>query len=307
MKEDMNHKIAEISEKLSLLLGEERVLKGELMKEHTSFKIGGPCDLMLLPSNLEQIEEALKIVRKANLPLLVLGKGSNLLVSDEGIRGVVLKLGGNFSTCSAEGVHLYAQSGVSLRSLAEFAADRALEGMEFAHGIPGSLGGAITMNAGAYGGEMKEIVRSVKILRADGSIEELSNEEMGFAYRSSLVQREDLIVLGAKLELKAGEKEKIFEKMKEYMRRRIEKQPLNYPSAGSVFKRPEGYFAGSLIEECGLKGLRYGGAMVSDKHAGFIVNVGNATCREVLTLIQVVQKTVYDIKKVRLEREVRLL
>lgn len=304
---NMKQLYRELAEQMSSFMKPDQILLAESMKNHTSFRVGGPCDLMVKPSSIEELEKVLKLADALEIPKLIIGKGSNILVRDQGIRGLVVKLDEAFSRLSVSGNLLSAQSGISLRKLAERARDHSLSGLEFAHGIPGSLGGAITMNAGAYGGEMKDVVKSVTLMSPDYKVFELSNREMEFCYRTSVVQKEQYIVLGAEFALASGDEAEISAKMKDYMQRRMDKQPLNYPSAGSVFKRPEGYFAGVLIEECGLKGLRYGGAMVSDKHAGFIVNAGDATASDVLHLIQIIQKTVYDTKKVKLEREVKLL
>ncbi len=304
----MESKIELVVEKLDKIIDKDRILLNEEMKNHTSFKIGGACDLMIKPKSINEITNSIKIFKNENFPYIVLGKGSNILVSDSGIRGAVIKLGDDFSSIDiVEKNIISARSGISLRNLAEFCAENNLGGLEFAHGIPGSLGGATTMNAGAYGGEMKNVIKKVKVLDEDNNIMEIDNQDMEFGYRKSIIQRKNYIVLEVYFELIERAKEEIKAEMDDYMQRRMEKQPLKFPSAGSTFKRPEGYYAGKLIQDCGLKGLTYGNAMVSPKHAGFIVNTGNASQEEVLTLIKMVQKIVYDMQGVELEREVELI
>ncbi|HAL62814.1 MAG: UDP-N-acetylmuramate dehydrogenase [Firmicutes bacterium] len=281
------------------------VIKNEPMKNHTSFKIGGIADEFCAPSSIEEIVECIKYAKKKNIPYFVIGNGSNILVSDKGIRGLVIKISGEFSRYEICGDIIKAQSGVLLSVLAKAAQKDSLSGMEFASGIPGTLGGAVYMNAGAYGGEMSDIVKSVTYLE-NGEIKKIENG-FDFGYRKSLFAKIGAVVLEAELQLKKGNTDEIKAKMEDYKVRRTEKQPLNFPSAGSVFKRPEGHFAGGLIEDAGLKGFETGGAKVSEKHAGFIINTGDATASDVLKLIKHIQKTVKEKYGVELETEVKLM
>ncbi|MGL5716288.1 MAG: UDP-N-acetylmuramate dehydrogenase [Paraclostridium sp.] len=289
------------------ILQKEDVLMDESMSKHTSFKVGGPVDFLVKPRNEEQIKEVIGLAKNENIPYLILGNGSNLLVRDGGIRGIVVKIADNFNEFNIENTTVTAQSGAMLSFMGKAIMRNNLGGFEFAAGIPGTLGGAIAMNAGAYGGEMKDIVTSVRLLDTDGNIIELSNEEMQFTYRKSILSSKDYIVLSARIELKEGNYEEIRDIMKDLTNKRVTKQPLNLPSAGSTFKRPEGYFAAKLIEDSGLKGLTLRGAQVSDKHCGFIVNLGNATAKDILDLIYVVKSTVSSKFGVNLEEEVKIL
>ncbi|WP_409226956.1 UDP-N-acetylmuramate dehydrogenase [Gudongella sp. SC589] len=277
----------------------------EPLKFHTSFKIGGPADVMVIPSTEEELIQAVKICRENDLKYFVMGNGSNLLVKDTGIRGVVIKINEGFDNIEVDGTRIMAQAGALLTAVSKVALRSSLEGMEFASGIPGTIGGAITMNAGAYGGEMKDIVSSVRVLTSDNKVLQLSNGEMDFAYRNSRVKEHDLIVLSVEFELKAGDFDKIDDKIKELTFQRTSKQPLELPSGGSTFKRPEGYFAGKLIDDAGLRGLRHGDAQVSQKHCGFVVNRGETTYKEVMELVGVIQKTVMDKFGVELEMEIK--
>lgn len=279
----------------------------EPMKNHTSFKIGGTADLFVTVSNKEQLDFVIRFARQENIPLFVLGNGSNLLVSDRGIRGTVLRLSGEF--CDI-GFHsdgsIHCGSGAQLSKLCAFALENSLTGLEFAWGIPGSCGGAAFMDAGAYGGEMKDAVISCEhVDLSTGEWGSFEGDELDFAYRHSVYSGGGYVITALNLRLEKGDKQAIRAKMDELMARRKDKQPLEYPSAGSVFKRPVGYFAGGLIEQCGLKGAQVGGAQVSPKHAGFIVNVGGATCEDVLGLIEKIQRTVREETGVELECEVR--
>ncbi len=301
-----------IINELNNTLSSSEISTDESMAKHTSFKAGGTCDIMIKVGSIDDIKNAIKILKENSLPYLVLGRGSNVLFTDEAYRGAVLKLSDDFADVNIieKNDHSYiikAQAGIKLKKLAEFCLDKELCGLEFAHGIPGTLGGAITMNAGAYGGEMKDIVRSVTILNEKLEIVNLNCEDMNFGYRKSIIQREKYIVLESTLELQKEKKAEIESKMKDYMQRRLDSQPLNYASAGSTFKRPEGYFAGKLIQDANLKGVKYKNAMVSDKHAGFIVNTGKAKANEIIELIEFVEKTVYDIHGVKLEKEVKII
>lgn len=283
------------------------VLIDELMKNHTSFKIGGPVDIMILPKSEEEIKNAVKICRAEKLDFMVMGNGSNMLVKDGGIRGVIIKLNENFKKIEVIKNRIYAQAGALLNAISRVALENSLSGFEFATGIPGVLGGAMTMNAGAYGGEMKDVVETVRALDKNGEIKDYSNEEMNFRYRGSRVGDEGLIVLSILLKLTPGKREEIKATIDDLTHKRTSKQPLEYPSGGSTFKRPEGHFAGKLIDDSGLRGLRYGGAQVSIKHCGFVINADGATCKDVLTLIDVIRKTVNDNYDVELEREIKLL
>jgi len=283
------------------------VLIDEPMKKHTSFKIGGPVDVFVIPGTIEELANSIKLCKDEGLNYFVMGNGSNLVIRDKGIRGVVIKISEHLSQIKVEGTKIIAEAGALLSAVSKVALKYSLSGLEFASGIPGSLGGAIAMNAGAYGGEMKDVVTKVLCLDTDGNFIEYENKDMRFGYRQSRVQDENLIVVQVEMKLKEGKYEDIKAYMDELTEKRTSKQPLNLPSAGSVFKRPEGHFAGKLIEDAGLKGLRLGDAQVSEKHSGFIVNVGEATSNDVINLIKVVQKTVSDKFGVKLETEVKIL
>lgn len=283
------------------------VLFNEEMKKHTTFEIGGPCDVMLIPENEQQVVNALRTIKENGFSYMVIGNGSNLLISDKGLRKVIIKLGEAFSDLKIEGEKLTVQAGAELSKVAKDSIEKNLAGMEYVSGIPGNIGGAITMNAGAYGGEMKDIVESVKVLGQDLEIHTYSNEEMHFSYRHSRVQEEDLIVLEVVLSLKEGNPDEIKELYDSLTERREDKQPLEYASAGSTFKRPEGHYAGKLIDDAGLRGYRYKNAMVSEKHCGFVINVGGSTCEEVLHVIHHIQKEIYDKYRVDLQPEVKIL
>ena len=289
------------------ILNKEDILIDEPMSKHISFRVGGPADILVKPSSEDQIKDILTFAKKENIPYLIIGNGSNLLVRDGGIRGIVIKIAENLNDFAIEGTTVTAQSGAMLSFMGKAIMRNNLTGFEFAAGIPGTLGGAIAMNAGAYGGEMKDIVKSVRLIDSQGNIVELSNEEMQFAYRKSILSKEEYIVLSAVMELKEGNYEEIRDIMKDLTNKRVTKQPLNLPSAGSTFKRPEGYFAAKLIEDCGLKGLTLRGAQVSDKHCGFVVNLGGAQAKDILDLIYVVKSTVYSKFGVMLEEEVKIL
>ncbi len=279
------------------------IIKNEPMRNHTTFRIGGAADEFCAAKSAEEVRELTEYAKNKRIPYTVIGNGSNILVSDKGIRGLVIELGANFSDCSIEGDTVKAQSGALLSALSRAALSESLSGMEFASGIPGSLGGAIYMNAGAYGGQMSDIVKSVTYLE-NGTIKKLE-DGFGFGYRKSIFADMGVIILEAELKLEKADSTVIKAKMEEYKTRRNEKQPLNLPSAGSVFKRPEGFFAGKLIEDAGLKGYRIGGAMVSEKHAGFIVNTGDATAADVAALISHIKKTVKERFSVELETEIK--
>ena len=280
----------------------------EPLKSHTTFKIGGNCIALIEPREISDIIEAVKICRENSIKFFIIGNGSNLLVPDEGYNGVIIKLKGEFSTIQVEGEYLIVNSGAKLSEVYTVAYENSLTGFEFASGIPGTIGGAIYMNAGAYGGEMKDIVESVQVLDLDNfELRELKNEELEFSYRKSIIQRRNYIVTTIKLKLQKGNKEKINAVYEDLRERRNSKQPLNFGSAGSTFKRPEGHFASKLIEDAGLKGYHINDAWVSEKHSGFVVNKGNASYKEVMELIEYVQKVVFEKFGVKLETEVRIL
>lgn len=286
--------------------GRERVLENEPMSRHTTFRIGGPAELMFLPACEEEIVEAVRLAKAAGIPVRVLGNGSNLLVRDGGLRGLSIVLGERFARIHIEGRRLYAQAGALLSRVASAAQEAGLSGLEFAGGIPGTLGGGCAMNAGAYNGQLSDVLVSADVL-LDGEVRTLDREEMQMGYRTTLPLRTGGIVLSACFDLVEEDKLVILERMRVLNARRREKQPLSMPSAGSTFKRPEGHFAGALIENCGLKGCSVGGAQVSEKHAGFIVNTGNATAADVLALIEHVQFVVREATGVDLEPEVRII
>lgn len=283
------------------------VLRDEPLKNHTYFKIGGPASIFSEPEDTEDLKTVLKLIKKHGADCFIIGNGTNLLVSDEGFKGVIVKIGDKFNFVERNGNRVTAGAGMLLSSLANYLAGEGLAGFEFACGIPGCLGGAVSMNAGAYGGEMKEVVKKVRCMDSDGNIHEFSNEEMEFAYRHTKVSDSGYIVFEAELELSYGDRDEIMSTIKSLNEKRIAKQPLNMPSAGSTFKRPERGYASRLIEDAGLKGLRYRGAMVSDKHSGFIVNYDNACCEDVLELMRIVIGTVNDKFGITLEPEIKIV
>lgn len=257
-----------------MTLGSDNVRLHEPMKKHTTFRIGGPADYYLCPHSTEELQKILQICRENKLEFFILGNGSNLLVSDKGYRGVVIQLWKNFSDIETEDNTITVKAGTLLSKVAAEALEESLTGMEFASGIPGTMGGAVMMNAGAYGGEMKDIIREVTVLTREGELLTLSKEEMNFGYRTSVVKEKGYVVISAVLQLRKGDREEIRKVMDELKERRVTKQPLDMPSAGSTFKRPEGYFAGKLIMDAGLRGFSVGGAQISEKHCGFVVNKG---------------------------------
>lgn len=299
--------MSDLYRRLSEALGADFCLKYEPLKNHTTFKVGGPCDIMVLPSDKEEVSLIIDICKEEGAPFFVIGNGSNLLVSDSGYRGVIIKLGRRFSGISVNRTEICAEAGATLKEVADAACKAGLGGFAFAHGIPGTLGGAVTMNAGAYGGEMVQVIKEAVILRENGHIETLSKEKLHLGYRTSIIKEEGGIVLSAVISLSEQEREEISAYMAELKARREEKQPLEYASAGSTFKRPLGYFAGKLIMDSGLRGFRVGGASVSEKHCGFIINKGGATAGEILSLIRHVQHEVKQKFGVELETEVRML
>ena len=285
----------------------DRLLYNEEMKNHTTFKIGGPVDIMVLPQDEEDVATVVSFCRQRDIPLFIFGVGSNILVRDGGIRGVAMKLGENLDEVEVNGEEIQAQAGVKISALARIAAFHSLSGLEFAEGIPGSLGGALVMNAGAYDGEMQAAVIEARAISPDGNIKTFLKEEMQFRYRHSVFQSNDYIIVSARLKLATADHEEIEERMLEFARRREEKQPLDKPSAGSTFRRPPGFYVGPMLEELGLKGYQIGGAQVSSKHAGFIVNNGNATARDVLYLIAHIQQKARERFGVDLQPEIRVV
>ena len=289
------------------IIGKENVHTRESMAKHTTFKAGGNADYLVSVSEVEQISELIKIAKEQGLPYYILGKGSNVLFSDQGYRGMIIQISNNFSHTKWEKNTVVAKAGISIAKLALEAARYSLSGLEFASGILGTLGGAIYMNAGAYGGEMKDCVSEVKVLTSSGELATRSLEEAELGYRTSSFQQKNEIIIEAKLTLIQSNQEQIFEEMKELNHKRKTKQPLEFGSAGSTFKRPEGYFAGKLIEDAGLRGYRIGDAQVSEKHCGFIINRGEATATQIYQLIQYVKDIVYQNTGITLETEVRLI
>ncbi len=282
-------------------------LEDEYLKKYTTFQVGGKADVIVFPNNVDDIQIIIKTLRESEIRYLVLGNGSNILFTDEGFRGVIIRIYDNFSNFRVDGSMVISQSGALLEDIFKKAALHSLTGGEFACGIPGTVGGAIVMNAGAYDGEMKKIVKSVTVLDKNSEIKVYSNEEMGFGYRKSNVIKDDMIVLEVEFELEEGNFKEIWDRIDELTIKRWSKQPLTMPSAGSTFKRPEGYYAGKLIQDTGLKGFRYKGAMVSSKHSGFVINYDNATFRDIKTLIRIIQNKVLYEQGVHLETEVKII
>ena len=300
MKEEMRQKFIEI-------FGNNRVLFDEPMSQHTTFRIGGPADVFVMPENYEQIREVLRLCKEEKLPFFVLGNGSNLLVSDSGYRGVIIQMDRNMEEIRLDGEEIHACAGALLSSVAVAARNASLTGFEFAGGIPGTIGGAAVMNAGAYGGELKDVLKEVTVMTREGEILTIPAEKMEMGYRTSIIKTAGYLVLEAVISLKKGDEEAIRATMKDLSERRTEKQPLDYPSAGSTFKRPEGYFAGKLIMDSGLRGYRVGGAQVSEKHCGFVINAGGATAEDVRSLMDHVIQVVREKYGVTLEPEVKFL
>ena len=296
-----------IIERFSNLLGNEKVRINEPMNRHTTFRIGGPADYFLLPSSSEEVKGIMEICKEESLQYFILGNGSNLLVSDEGYRGVIIQLYRNYGGLTVEGTEIRAGAGVLLSQIAAAARNESLTGFEFAGGLPGTLGGAVVMNAGAYGGELKDVLKEAVVMDREGNIFTVPVEKLAMGYRTSLVKTAGYLVLEVVISLKKGSQEEIRDTMKDLADRRISKQPLEYPSAGSTFKRPEGYFAGKLIMDAGLRGYQVGGAQVSEKHCGFVINKGNATAADVCRLMADVQAKVQEQFGVTLEPEVKFL
>lgn len=299
--------MAEFLEQLGRLLEEASVKTDERMANHTTFRIGGPADYYVTPKTVGELSAVVQLCRQEQMPYYVVGNGSNLLVSDSGYRGVIIAMTDSLGTCQIDGTRVTAGAGIRLYRLAKQIEEASLTGFEFAAGIPGTLGGALVMNAGAYGSEMKNILTSADVLDRDGRILTLTAEELELGYRHSCIPEKGYLVLSGTFELSHGEPANIRETMEELSRRRREKQPLEYPSAGSTFKRPQGAYASQLIDQCGLRGLTVGGAQVSKKHAGFVVNIGGATCADVLGLVEQVKDCVKEKTGFVLEMEVRQL
>ena len=289
------------------IVPEERLLFHEPMSRHTTFRVGGEAECMAVVETKEELSQLISYLGRIEQDYFVLGNGSNLLVGDKGYRGIIVKLGPRLSAVGVEKNHIAAGAGALLSKVAFAARDAGLSGLEFAAGIPGSICGAIVMNAGAYGGEMKQVVQMVRVIDKEGEILTLDNDTMEFGYRTSIIRDRPFIVLGVVLKLTPGNKEEISARMEELMKQRKSKQPLEYPSAGSTFKRPEGYYAGKLIMDAGLRGYRIGGAQVSEKHCGFVINRGGASAADIREVIEEVQERVKDRFHVRLEREVIFL
>ncbi|MDD3221893.1 MAG: UDP-N-acetylmuramate dehydrogenase [Clostridia bacterium] len=302
-----------LAEQMKTVITEGQVLENEPMKNHTTFRIGGPADVLVCPGTEEEFIDGLKWCRKHLIPVYVIGNGSNLLVGDKGFRGVIFKICKTMDALDFEEIEgngqlrIYAGSGIMLARMAKLISAKGYTGLEFATGIPGTLGGGVTMNAGAYGGEMKQVLQSVRTVDMEGNVLELTKDELKLGYRTSRVQKEQLIVLSAVLEVTKGSVDEIMSEVDDLSRQRKEKQPLEYPSAGSTFKRPEGYFAGKLIQDAGLKGYRVGDAMVSEKHSGFVVNTGEASAKDVRQLMKDVDAKVFAEFGVHLEPEIRML
>ena len=297
-----------IIEEIMRIVPRERVLTGEPLSGYTSFRIGGPARALVTAANEEELSRTLRLLKDSRIRHILIGNGSNLLIKDGGYNGIVIKLGGDFEEMSCEGQTIEAGAACLLSRVSALAAGESLAGMEFASGIPGSIGGAVFMNAGAYGGEMKDIVESVRVMSPDGfSTFEVSADDMEFGYRHSILEENGHIVLKVRLRLEEGNQDDIRARIAELTAKRNDKQPVNFPSAGSTFKRPKGGFAAALIEEAGLKGTSVGGAEVSTKHSGFVINKGGATASDVIDLMKLVSDKVYEKSGIRLEPEVRII
>lgn len=297
--------------KINTIVPENQIRVDEPMSKHTSFRIGGPADVVVIVCNEKELSGLLKLFHDEDVRYMLVGNGSDLLFADEGFRGVIVKLGGNFEhieVVDSIGETIRVGAARMLSSTANFARDNGLAGLEFASGIPGTFGGALFMNAGAYGGEIKDVIESVTLMKSDGStVYELSGEEMEFSYRNSVLQHNDDIAIYARVRLHKDDKESISERMNDFTEKRRTKQPINFPSAGSTFKRPVGGYAAALIEDAGLKGRTVGGAQVSEKHSGFVINIGDATSKDVRGLIDIVAQEVEEHSGIKLEPEVRII
>ena len=296
-----------LKEKLDQILDKGRVLVDEPMMKHTTFRVGGPADYFVIPTSADEVKNVISLCKEEDVPYTIIGNGSNLLVGDKGIRGVVVQLFKSMNQMELNGNVIKAQAGCSLAQIANAAAAASLTGFEFAAGIPGTLGGAVVMNAGAYGGEMKDVLVSATVLDEEGNVETLSAEELELGYRRSIFNKKNYILLDATMELKEGNEEEIRAYMMDLRQRRVDKQPLEFPSAGSTFKRPEGYFAGKLIQDAGLAGFTVGGAQVSAKHCGFVINAGGATAADIVELMKQVSDKVEELNGIPLEAEVKMV
>ena len=296
-----------IYEELCKIVSEDQILKDEPMDKHTTFRAGGKADYLVMPSNEEQVRDLVLLLKKENVPYYVMGNGSNLLVRDQGFKGVIIQIARKMNQIRVEGETIYAQAGALLSKIAAQALGEGLTGFEFASGIPGTLGGAVMMNAGAYGGEMKQVIVNACVLTSAGEIAVIPADLMELGYRTSVFAKNQDIILCAQLKLEYGNEAVIREYMDELKEQRVSKQPLEYPSAGSTFKRPEGYFAGKLIQEAGLRGFQVGGAQVSEKHCGFVINKDHATATDILSLMEQVSDKVEEKFGVRLEPEVKII
>lgn len=294
-------------DELLKVLPAEQVKVQEPMKNHTTFRVGGPADFFIMPKTKTELKNAISCCKEQEMPYYIIGNGSNLLVSDEGYRGAVIQIFKSMNEIVCDGNSIRAQAGALLSAAANKALEEGLAGFEFAAGIPGTLGGACVMNAGAYGGEMKDVLKEVTVLTEDREFKTLKAYELELGYRTSVIAKKNYIVVDAEIELQPGDKAVIKERMDEFKERRITKQPLEYPSAGSTFKRPEGYFAGKLIEDTGLRGFQVGGAQVSEKHCGFVINKENATAADIMKLMKQVAEKVNNKFGVTLEEEVKRL
>lgn len=295
-------------DEITAIAGIGRVFRDEPMKFHTTFKIGGSTDLFVKPANEDSIKALIECAQRYNIPYYIIGGGSNLLVSDEGYRGMIIQLGDEFEEVKMlDDTTVFAQAGARLAKVGNELASKSLTGFEFASGIPGTVGGAVAMNAGAYGSEIKDIIVSASVLTPDGSIETLTADALELGYRTSVILQRGYIVLSAVFKLEPGDETQIRDYIKELATKRRSKQPLEYPSAGSTFKRPQGCFAGKLIEDAGLKGFSIGGAKVSDKHAGFVINTGNATASDVIRLTDEIKKKIMEIYGIELELEIKVI
>lgn len=296
-----------MTEVLQSIVGDNRFWIDENMARHTTFRAGGNADYYVVADTVEQLQQVLEVFAKEQIPVYMIGNGSNLLVTDGGYRGAIVELGEQFKNITKDGMTFRAGAGVMLSKVSNEAKEHSMTGLEFASGIPGTLGGAIVMNAGAYDGEMKDVVTSVKVLTPEGAVKELVADELELSYRHSIIPQKQYIVLEVTMELAEGDKEQINAKMQDFNGRRRDKQPLEYPSAGSTFKRPQGHFAGKLIQDSGLSGYTVGGACVSEKHCGFVINKNNASASDILQVINDVQKVVEEKFGVTMKPEVKIL
>lgn len=294
-------------EKLAGVVSQDSVLVDEPMSKHTTFRIGGPADYFVMPATEEELQKVLNLCKEEDMPYYIVGNGSNLLVSDEGYRGVIIQIYKSMNQITVEGETIYAQAGALLSQIAARALANELAGFEFAAGIPGTLGGACVMNAGAYGGEMKDVLVEVTVVDGEGNLVTIPKDELELGYRTSIIAKKGYVVVGAKIGLTKGNAEEIKGIMDDLKVKRVTKQPLEYPSAGSTFKRPTGYFAGKLIQDAGLRGFQVGGAQVSEKHCGFVINAGGATAADVASLMKQVSDKVEEQFGVPLEPEVKRL